>query len=95
MVRDDLICLLSDRFNYFGFDVGYYSDYSYAIYIAKRTIGYIVLTSENIAYRFNRDAFSYGAMVCNDYGVVFFLKYDDLDIDMFVGLFLCEAYYGR
>ena len=92
---NDIIEILKNRFNDFGLHMcKAHTDncYTYFVRYDNRQAGLIVFYDDNISY------------MCNVLGrerpkdkpklVYSHVNYSDLDADVLVGLFLCEAIYG-
>ena len=78
---DDIIKAVIGRFSDFGFclHMVYTKGNAYYVYLDNTRIGYIMFYPSNLSY------------VCDTYEQI---SYDDLDIDILVGMCLCEVYYG-
>ena len=92
MVVNDIIEITINRFRDFGLcmlRINYLhepadrSDINYYVYVGSTRIGFVFFDDNGVTNIYTR-AGSYYSNVC----------YADFDVDILVGLFLCEVYYG-
>ena len=88
-MANDIIDAIMDRFNDFNMYFQHFDESGYDFHIIYNTyhhdkyVGEIIFYDTFLTFRYTNFIDNY-----------FTVCYDDLDIDVLVGLFLCEVYYG-